>query len=295
MASIIFFDTETSGLSPENNEILQLSFLIADSKTWETDMEFNFYFPYPEDESRVSQRAIEVNHLTKEFLAEQTLSDPRDSLSIFISSMMYCNIAVAHNMEFDKSFIVKTASRVEEPISQTINPWPCLFDTMKETTELCKIPSTNGYDDYKWPRLEELADFLGVQYPKENLHDARADVKLTFDCFRTLCEKGYVKIVEDENGNFIEIRTPHRSPTFTMLEECGENSEKFKACYNYLVSKVQLGIITPRQLKWLKNLDAIKQTNEESPNPHPLDIFITNDDLKALAKDFEKTKKKYNI
>ena len=44
MARIIFFDTETSGLSPENNEILQLAYLIADSKTWEIEVKFNYYF-----------------------------------------------------------------------------------------------------------------------------------------------------------------------------------------------------------------------------------------------------------
>lgn len=307
MARILFFDTETSGLDPIHNDILQLAYIIVDSKTWKIEGEHNYYFPYPEDESRVSPHAIEVNHLTKKFLEDKDPDDRKLILYFFLSQTAVSDIIVAHNLEFDRAFIEQTAIREKVGTFFTNDAWPCCFDTMKGTTDLCQIPSTNGYDDYKWPKLEELADFLHVPYPKEKLHDAEADVKLTFACFKKLCKKKYIRIKEDKCGNIEIINTPQSStsssiqctdsniPVFTMIEKCGKKDKSFKIVYNYLVCKVQLGIITPSQLEWLKQLDVIKRENDKRSCPYALDKFISPEDLSSLIQDYEECKRTYNI
>ena len=50
---ILIFDTETGGLNPYRNDILQLSFQVIDGDTFNTLLVSNYYFPCPDDENRV--------------------------------------------------------------------------------------------------------------------------------------------------------------------------------------------------------------------------------------------------
>lgn len=179
---ILFFDTETSGLYPEESEILQLSYIIVDGTTWKILKEANFYFSYPEEEWRVSPKAIEVNHLTKEFLSKQKLTSRCEALTLFFTDLHTCQLAVAHNTEFDIAHIERTAIR-EEVLRHY---WPYTYCTMKETTYICQIPFSDGGYGYKWPKLEELAKFLHVRFNKRALHDSLTDTRLTFQCFKRL-------------------------------------------------------------------------------------------------------------
>lgn len=44
---ILVFDTETSGLNPQWNVILQLSYQIVESDSWTTKKTVNHYFSWP--------------------------------------------------------------------------------------------------------------------------------------------------------------------------------------------------------------------------------------------------------
>ena len=178
---IIFFDTETSGLNPEVHEILQLSYFVVDGATWEVLKKKDFYFPYPEDECRVSRRAIEINHLTKEFLSRRTISTRYDGLSQFYADLYTCQMAVAHNIRFDYDFIEHTASVEKVPR----HAWPFMYCTMMETINVCQIEDSRRWG-YKYPRLEELAKFLHINYNKDSLHDSFTDTALTLECFKRL-------------------------------------------------------------------------------------------------------------
>lgn len=177
---ILFFDTETSGLNPGESEILQLSYIIVDGATWNILKEANFYFDYPEEEWRVSPSAIEVNHLTREFLSKQILTPRHEALTQFFADLQTCQLAVAHNIEFDQNH-VEAAASINKILRRT---WPTTYCTMKETTDICKIPFSNGGYGYKWPKLEELAKCLRIKCNKANLHNSLADTCLTLECFK---------------------------------------------------------------------------------------------------------------
>lgn len=179
---ILFFDTETSGLDPETNVILQLSYIIVDGNTWNIVKEDNFYFPYPEEEWRVTQKSIEVNHITREFLSTKKLTTYKEALTLFFADLYTCQLAVAHNANFDFKYIEATA--IKEKVQR--HTWPTICCTMTETVDLCKIPFYNGARGYKWPKLKELAEFLNVGFNANELHDSYADVQLTLKCFKQL-------------------------------------------------------------------------------------------------------------
>ena len=104
---ILIFDTETSGLQAGYNVILQLSYQIVETSDWSVLKSVNHYFSWPEESFRVDDRAIEVNGLTKDFLSRQQLSDKAKALQEFNEYKSQCELLVAHNIEFDKKFIVE--------------------------------------------------------------------------------------------------------------------------------------------------------------------------------------------
>lgn len=188
---ILIFDTETGGVNAEENDILQLSYQVYDTTAQKTIKAIDRFFPWPEDKSRVTERAIEVNGLTEEYLATKELSKRIDALKEFYEDMDKCDYIVAHNGNFDKRFISVTTER--EGLIPNIE-WKPMIDTMITTTDLCKLPPHPGKEGYKWPKLIELAEFLKVNTDDINLHDSSADVELTKRCFLHLLREGFYEL-----------------------------------------------------------------------------------------------------
>lgn len=193
---ILVFDTETSGLNPQWNVILQLSYQIVDSYSWTTQKTVNHYFSWPENKDRVTQEAINVNGLTEDVLSGKQISNRKTALEEFVADKDSCNLLVAHNLEFDKNFII--ASCREEGVKFTSSGWPKSYDTMKRTTNYCQIPKDWG-SGYKWPKLTELADCLGIDYSKISLHDSSGDVELTKLCFERIVAEGLFDLPYNSN------------------------------------------------------------------------------------------------
>ena len=191
---ILVFDTETSGLDPQWKVILQLSYQIVDPDSWATIKTVNHYFSWPENKARVTLEAINVNGLTEEVLAAKQLSNRKAALEEFVADKDSCDLLVAHNLEFDKKFII--ASCREEGVKFVSSGWSQSYDTMKRTTSYCQIPKDWG-NGYKWPKLTELADCLGVDYSNISLHDSSGDVELTKLCFEQIIAEGLYSLPKE--------------------------------------------------------------------------------------------------
>lgn len=205
---ILIFDTETSGLDPQWNVILQLSYQIVDSDSWAIHKTVNHYFSWPENKARVSHGAINVNGLTEEFLAGKQLSDRKTALEEFVKDKDSCDLLVAHNLEFDKKFII--ASCREEGVKFANSGWAKSYDTMKRMTSYCQIPKDWG-NGYKWPKLTELADCLGIDYSRISLHDSSGDVELTKLCFEGIVAEGLCNlydIADIPRNIFLRVESP---------------------------------------------------------------------------------------
>ena len=190
---ILVFDTETSGLNPQWNVILQLSYQIVDSNSWAIQKSVNHYFAWPENKARVTQEAINVNGLTEEVLSSKQLSNKRTALEEFVKDKDSCDLLVAHNLEFDKKFII--ASCREEGVKYANSGWGQSYDTMKRMTNYCQIPKDWG-SGYKWPKLTELADCLCINYSQIPLHDSSGDVELTKLCFKRIVAEGLCNLYD---------------------------------------------------------------------------------------------------
>ena len=244
---ILIFDTETSGLNPQWNVILQLSYQIVDSDSWATQKTVNHYFAWPENKARVTQEAIVVNGLTEDILSSKLLSNRKTALEEFVKDKDSCDLFVAHNLEFDKNFII--ASCREEGVKYANSGWSKSYDTMKRTTSFCQIPKDWG-SGYKWPKLTELADCLYIDYSKIPLHDSTGDVELTKLCFERIVAKGLYTLPQNtgilstlilhvENPDNVRIETKDGEPVDEIFfkDYYGESKKAFNTARQELIRR----------------------------------------------------------
>lgn len=183
----LVFDTETSGLNADFNVILQLSYQIRNAEN-KLIKERDFFFAYPEDRSKISEKAIEVNGLTEEYIASKGITERSAAFNEFYNDVEACGTVVAHNGKFDIKFINASSNR--EGVNFDDEWSDKLYDTMTSTITLCQLPRKNG--GLKQPKLSELAEHLQISYDDLNLHDSASDVELTARCYIELKNRNFI-------------------------------------------------------------------------------------------------------
>ena len=170
---IIFFDTETTDLYP--GQICQLTYLMQDRERISAK---NFFFSVKE----VMPGAQSVHGFSKEKLEELSLGKIfSDNIDEIERDFLSADLVVAHNLSFDGMFMRKEFERVGKIFK--VKEDMC---SMKESVSSCKLSRTNGRG-YKYPKLSELCDFVGVSErdiilatkqffnASTSFHDARFD------------------------------------------------------------------------------------------------------------------------
>lgn len=211
----LIFDTETSGFGYTKCDILSLSWQVIDLHSWSMLSEGDVYFDWVSDE-RVSPIAIRTNGLTKDRLAELGTIDRTEGMKMFSEALAEVDLVVAHNASFDKNFVDETVKRESLPSIE----WPEIFDTMMSMS----VPKDDG--GYKNPKLEELADVLGIEKTDLVLHQSSFDVELTKRCFRKIVEEGLVApTIAQFNAPSEKKSSKHNSGNSGKTDTSGLNPE----------------------------------------------------------------------
>ncbi|MDP3471758.1 MAG: 3'-5' exonuclease [Algoriphagus sp.] len=192
---IVFFDIETSGLPIDWRKpytvlsnwpyVVQLAWM---KSTFEKSniLEFKDVILKPEN-FKISTDS-ELVHGISQKQAESEGWDRKMILESFAKSVLDCRIIVAHNSDFDINVIRCEFLRnnIPDPFEDKI-----VICTMKSSTEYCAL--SNQYGNYKWPSLNELhIKLFGVDF--NNSHNAKYDLKATFDCFWKLLELSIINL-----------------------------------------------------------------------------------------------------
>lgn len=175
---VVCFDTETTGVNPGRDEILQLSVVDGNGTVLFSD--------YVRPERRKSwPKAQEVNGISPSMVkGKRTIAELLPELDAIFSQ---AGVLVAYNIEFDAAFLERAG------VSLPSCPW---FDVMKEFAPVGGRWNER-HEDFGWVKLAECARHYGYRF---NAHDALEDARATLHCFRAMLEDeaegGYLWVVE---------------------------------------------------------------------------------------------------
>jgi DNA polymerase-3 subunit epsilon len=185
----LFFDTETSGLprdwkAPASDtanwpRIVQIAWVACDRHSAVLERREHIIkpvgFTIPDDASR-------VHGITQE-RAMRDGTDLAPILNDFKAAVINASVLVAHNFEFDSTIAQAEFFRAGDGNIFSTKQHHC---TMKETTEVCRLPGPYGY---KWPKLSELHEHVfGETF--SGAHSALADTEACMKCFFRLRDQG---------------------------------------------------------------------------------------------------------
>jgi hypothetical protein len=165
---ILFFDTETSGLSKNTKapitdlnispRLVQLAYLVY-------DLEGNLI------------------HSCNE-IADRRGNNLESIFELFLIHVKRAKLVVTHDLSYNEKVIGSELIRLG--LDNFIEKKERIC-TMESTTDLCKIEGPHGYE---WPKLEELFRYLFKDDFKGS-HDALLDVQAIAKCFWELFKSNY--------------------------------------------------------------------------------------------------------
>lgn len=189
MKTIIFFDTETTGLPKSYNapssdteswpRLVQLSWLVTDTDGNLLKSGNHIIRPVGFE---IPEEASNVHGITQHrALAEG--EDLEEVIDAFMTDAESTDLIVGHNINFDIHVVGAELCRLGREDSLRHRHYEC---TMRSSTSFCQIPNRRGF---KFPKLQELHYRLfGSNF--ENAHDSSADVSATAKCYFELKRRG---------------------------------------------------------------------------------------------------------
>lgn len=173
---LIVLDTETSDI--KDAEIGQLTYFVMG----DTVRIFNEWFAL----DYVSEGASAVNGLTVEKLKELSNGQVFSDVAQRVYDDFQDAIVVCHNVGFDLPLLNRC---IRDALGKPLLVQKS-FCTMEYYTPILEIP---GHYGFKWPRLSEVIDYLGIEEKRImfsaqkifqgagiGFHDARFDVAATY-------------------------------------------------------------------------------------------------------------------
>tara|TARA_B100000927_G_scaffold290557_1_gene289738 strand:+ start:1442 stop:2146 length:705 start_codon:yes stop_codon:yes gene_type:complete len=229
---IIVFDTETTGLPPRGRclipeykileqwpYIVQLSFIIFDTKTKKISKEHDYIISIPED-IEISSRSIELHGITHKIAKYKGIS-MQSALEILSICLDDTAILVAHNIEFDIDMLKVEAYRNNHfNLILKLNDTKLIkYCTMENSVNICRIPSKKKYSarnnknqqstqiSFKYPTLLELYNhlFKDNKIKQGELHNSFVDTTLCLQCF---CKIAIDYDIEKTNKSFRSLLRP---------------------------------------------------------------------------------------
>lgn len=175
-SKIIFFDTETTGLDPEKDQIIELAAVLVTEKG--IGGELDAFCRLPEGE-KLPEKIVELTHITDDMLKENGIPYPE-------ACRAFCNmihsdsevLLVAHNIQFDLLFTLKMFRRC---------------GMVPKAPKLRALDSLTVYKDRAaFPhKLEAAIEHYGLSGRVQNSHRAIDDVLALYEVTKAMAaERG---------------------------------------------------------------------------------------------------------
>lgn len=186
---VLVFDTETNGL-PENKfesifnvdkfpYIMQISYILYDDESFNIIKIGDKYVNNVE----IKEESFKINKITKTMVDNG--ENIKNVLTDFINVVKECDILVGHNYNFDKKIVMVECARNKLFYKfNYILKQKQYYCTMRNSKEICKIPSIYKIGDFKLPKLIELHECLfKEEITTDKLHNSLVDCIFTLKCY----------------------------------------------------------------------------------------------------------------
>lgn len=181
---ILFFDTETTGFPhkhkpldhPDQPHIVELAAELCQPDGRPVANMSLIIDPGVEKGIHIPSKVAEIHGIDDE-KAWRLGVEPKAALGMFLQLLQRADTVVAHNLAFDEDIFMCAVAR-HLPYSDVRIDGRERFCTMRETTDICRLPPTRsvttGQGGYKWPKLSEAyKHFFGEELV--GAHSAGAD------------------------------------------------------------------------------------------------------------------------
>lgn len=212
--TILFYDTETSGLPKKRNAppnqhelwpyMLQYASMLVEAdmvngelQTTVVSRDMAYVQPFQDDVQRftIDPGAAKANGLTIDFLKERGI--PVDKvINTAMDNISRCDIIVAHNIQFDRNVLLAEAFRHGTVVGSVLSAEFLKrrsICTMLHGTHYCKIPMKRPQAGkaYKWPKLSELYGTLFAETADVE-HEAVEDTETLSKCFFEMVKRDII-------------------------------------------------------------------------------------------------------
>ena len=166
----IVIDTETTGLNPYDDELLQVSIIDGQGNTL-----FNSYIkPLYTDNWN---KAMAVNNITPETVATaQNILEVKQKISRIINS---AHTIIGFNVYFDLGFLSNIGIKNENA---------AIVDVMEDFAYIYGEWSEQ-YGCHEWAGLTKCAEYYGYDWGTDIAHDSLADCRATLYCYKKMKEQ----------------------------------------------------------------------------------------------------------
>lgn len=191
MSRYLAFDTETTGLDSQINNLLTAYFMVLDSNlnvidTFDLKLKHNLY--------NITVKALEINKIDiiKHDAESISVIDAKIKFKEFLlkNKGPYRYTPIGHNLQYDKNFLLTSGIITEQEYSEYISV--CTIDTMIVANFL-KL--TGDIPSNKALNLTSLCKYYNID--SENAHDCEADIKMTVELLK--CMRGKNKPTSDSS------------------------------------------------------------------------------------------------
>lgn len=175
---ILVLDTETTGLKPAVDELLQIGIIDAEGNV--------LYNRYLKPKTTRSWPEAEIINRISPAMVEDapTIDEERSTIASILAT---ADMILGYNISFDVAFLQAADIPVPE---WTGNPPPCVYeDVMDRFAPICGVWS-NYHGNYRWQSLGTAAQWYGYQWPDGEAHDAIADCRATLHVWKSMKRSG---------------------------------------------------------------------------------------------------------
>lgn len=168
---IVFFDTETTGLDPEKDQIIELAAVLVTEKGIE--LKIDAFCKLPESE-KLPEKIVELTHITDDMLKENGI--PYSEACRAFCNMIHSDsevLLVAHNIQFDLLFTLEMFRRC---------------GMVPKAPKLRALDSLTVYKDRAaYPhKLEAAIEHYGLSERVQNSHRAIDDVLALYEVTKAM-------------------------------------------------------------------------------------------------------------